>query len=110
MALVRSGGSSLRGSLSRGSGARWILVDFLRCQNDEQISALSWSPCGRYPENVFLLYCFVFIMLSLDVFSHIWHQLHMTAHLSPYGMFLKVTEGPLITLLLMLHLHIALEV
>ncbi|XP_018489100.2 aladin [Raphanus sativus] len=48
MALVRSGGSSLRGSLSRGSGARWILVDFLRCQNDEQISALSWSPCGRY--------------------------------------------------------------
>ncbi|KAF3492902.1 hypothetical protein DY000_02056440 [Brassica cretica] len=50
MALVRSGGSSLRGSLSRGSGARWILVDFLRCQNDEQISALSWSPCGRYPE------------------------------------------------------------
>ncbi|KAG2258284.1 hypothetical protein Bca4012_021593 [Brassica carinata] len=56
MSLVRSGGSSLRGSLSRGSGARWILVDFLRCQNDEQISALSWSPCGRYPENVFLLY------------------------------------------------------
>lgn len=48
MALVRAGGSSLRGSLSRGSGARWILVDFLRCQNDEQISALSWSPCGRY--------------------------------------------------------------
>ncbi|KAJ0246792.1 Aladin [Hirschfeldia incana] len=48
MALVRSGASSLRGSLSRGSGARWILVDFLRCQNDEQISALSWSPCGRY--------------------------------------------------------------
>uniref|UniRef100_A0A1J3DI09 Aladin n=1 Tax=Noccaea caerulescens TaxID=107243 RepID=A0A1J3DI09_NOCCA len=48
MALVRSGGSSLRGSLSRGSGTRWILVDFLRCQNDEQISALSWSPCGRY--------------------------------------------------------------
>ncbi|ESQ44389.1 hypothetical protein EUTSA_v10005968mg [Eutrema salsugineum] len=48
MALVRAGGSSLRGSLSRGSGTRWILVDFLRCQNDEQISALSWSPCGRY--------------------------------------------------------------
>ncbi|KAF8102087.1 hypothetical protein N665_0201s0374 [Sinapis alba] len=48
MALVRTGGSSLRGSLSRGSGARWILVDFLRCQNDEQVSALSWSPCGRY--------------------------------------------------------------
>ncbi|CAF2112313.1 unnamed protein product [Brassica napus] len=55
MALVRSGGSSLRGSLSRGSGARWILVDFLRCQNDEQISALSWSPCGRYPENVYAI-------------------------------------------------------
>ncbi|XP_010516295.1 PREDICTED: aladin [Camelina sativa] len=48
MALVRSGGSALRGSLSRGSGTRWILVDFLRGHNDEQISALSWSPCGRY--------------------------------------------------------------
>ncbi|CAA7060531.1 unnamed protein product [Microthlaspi erraticum] len=43
MALVRSGGSSLRGSLSRGSGARWILVDFLRCQKDEQITSYESS-------------------------------------------------------------------
>lgn len=61
MALVRSGGSSLRGSLSRGSGTRWILVDFLRCQSDEQISALSWSPCGRYPKNVFSYICFALV-------------------------------------------------
>ncbi|XP_010541459.1 PREDICTED: LOW QUALITY PROTEIN: aladin [Tarenaya hassleriana] len=48
MALVRSRGSSLTGSISRGTGTRWTLVDFLRCGDDEQISALSWSPCGRY--------------------------------------------------------------
>ncbi|KAM7501210.1 hypothetical protein LguiB_000114 [Lonicera macranthoides] len=36
------------GTLSRGSGIRWTLVDFLRSHDDEQISALSWSPDGRY--------------------------------------------------------------
>ncbi|XP_071716603.1 aladin-like isoform X2 [Rutidosis leptorrhynchoides] len=45
-ACVRPGVNS--GSLSRGSGVRWSLVDFLRSQQDEQISALSWSPDGRY--------------------------------------------------------------
>ncbi|KAK1437106.1 hypothetical protein QVD17_02891 [Tagetes erecta] len=46
-ACVRPGVTS--SSLSRGSGVRWTLVDFLRSHNDEQISALSWSPDGRYP-------------------------------------------------------------
>ncbi|XP_059668260.1 aladin [Cornus florida] len=45
-ASVRSGVSS--GTLSKGSGSRWTLVDFLRSHDDEQISALSWSPDGRY--------------------------------------------------------------
>lgn len=47
-ALVRTGAASFLGTLSRGSGTRWSLVDFLRSPNDEQISALSWSPDGRY--------------------------------------------------------------
>ncbi|KAI3732966.1 hypothetical protein L1987_64179 [Smallanthus sonchifolius] len=47
-ACVRPGVAS--GSLSRGSGVRWTLVDFLRSHDDEQISALSWSPDGRYPK------------------------------------------------------------
>ncbi|XP_051141521.1 aladin [Andrographis paniculata] len=43
---VRSGVTS---SLPlRGSAARWTLVDFLQTSNSEQISALSWSPDGRY--------------------------------------------------------------
>ncbi|CAK9144238.1 unnamed protein product [Ilex paraguariensis] len=46
-ASVRSGVTL--GTLSRGSGTRWVLVDFLRCPDDKQISALSWSPDGRYP-------------------------------------------------------------
>ncbi|MED6120914.1 hypothetical protein PIB30_025239 [Stylosanthes scabra] len=47
-ASVRSGAASFLGSLSRGSGIRYILVDFLRSQNDEHVSALTWSPDGRY--------------------------------------------------------------
>ncbi|KAK2967394.1 hypothetical protein RJ640_023985 [Escallonia rubra] len=46
-ASVRSGVTA--GTLSRGSGVRWTFVDFLRSHDDEQISALSWSPDGRYP-------------------------------------------------------------
>ncbi|KAK4766457.1 hypothetical protein SAY87_008099 [Trapa incisa] len=49
-ASVRSGAPSFLGSMTRGSGLRWTLVDFFRSQNDEQISALSWSPDGRYPK------------------------------------------------------------
>lgn len=48
-ASVRFGAASFLGSLSRGSGIRYILVDFLRSQNDEHVSALTWSPDGRYP-------------------------------------------------------------
>ncbi|GAY33462.1 hypothetical protein CUMW_007350 [Citrus unshiu] len=48
-ASVRSGAASFLGALSRGPGTRWTLVDFLRSQNGEQITALSWSPDGRYP-------------------------------------------------------------
>ncbi|GMP98075.1 hypothetical protein CsSME_00046097 [Camellia sinensis var. sinensis] len=46
-ASVRSGVTS--GTIARGAGTRWTLVDFLRSHDDEQISALSWSPDGRYP-------------------------------------------------------------
>ncbi|RZC65151.1 hypothetical protein C5167_008841 [Papaver somniferum] len=49
VACVRSGIASFAGTLSRASGVRWTMVDFLRCPNNEQISALSWSPDGRYP-------------------------------------------------------------
>ncbi|KAL7161497.1 hypothetical protein ACSBR2_042040 [Camellia fascicularis] len=45
-ASVRSGVTS--GTVVRGTGTRWTLVDFLRSHDDEQISALSWSPDGRY--------------------------------------------------------------
>ncbi|XP_027352597.1 aladin [Abrus precatorius] len=47
-ASVRSGVAFFLGSLSRGSGNRYILVDFLRSQYDEHVSALTWSPDGRY--------------------------------------------------------------
>ncbi|KAK4392562.1 Aladin [Sesamum angolense] len=50
---VRSGVTS--NTLSRGSGARWTLVDFLQSFDSEQISALSWSPDGRYPKMIFRL-------------------------------------------------------
>ncbi|XP_009601991.1 aladin isoform X1 [Nicotiana tomentosiformis] len=43
---VRSGVTL--GTLSRGSGTKWTLVDFLRSPEHEQITALSWSPNGRY--------------------------------------------------------------
>ncbi|XP_010252360.1 PREDICTED: aladin isoform X2 [Nelumbo nucifera] len=47
-ASVRSGIASFAGTLPRGSGVRWTLVDVLRSPKDEQITALSWSPDGRY--------------------------------------------------------------
>ncbi|XP_073317452.1 aladin [Primulina huaijiensis] len=34
--------------ISRSSSTRWTLVDFLRSDDNEQISALAWSPNGRY--------------------------------------------------------------
>ncbi|XP_041998496.1 aladin-like [Salvia splendens] len=43
---VRSGVTS--NPLSRGSVTRWTLVDFLQSSDSEQITALSWSPDGRY--------------------------------------------------------------
>lgn len=43
---VRSGATS--NTFSRASGSRWMLVDLLQSHDDEQISALSWSPDGRY--------------------------------------------------------------
>ncbi|XP_048446070.1 aladin-like isoform X2 [Pyrus x bretschneideri] len=52
-ASIRSGSSSFLGTLSRGFGIRYTLVDFLRSHNEEQISALSWSPDGRYPNNLY---------------------------------------------------------
>ncbi|KAK4485620.1 hypothetical protein RD792_008263 [Penstemon davidsonii] len=50
VASVRTGVTS--STLSRGSGTRWTLVDFLQSSDNEQISALSWSPDGRYPSQL----------------------------------------------------------
>uniref|UniRef100_A0A7C9E2B2 Aladin seven-bladed propeller domain-containing protein n=1 Tax=Opuntia streptacantha TaxID=393608 RepID=A0A7C9E2B2_OPUST len=47
-ASVRSGAAPFVGTISKGSGMRWTLVDFLKSQSGEDISALSWSPDGRY--------------------------------------------------------------
>lgn len=49
MAPVRAGVVSILGTPNRGTGARWALVDFLRTGNNAPVTALSWSPCGRYP-------------------------------------------------------------
>lgn len=46
-ASVRSGVTT--STISGGSGVRWTVVDFLRSRDDEQVTALSWSPDGRYP-------------------------------------------------------------
>lgn len=67
-ASVRSGTVSFVGSLSRGSGIRYILVDFLRSQSDEHVSALSWSPDGRYPYKCQR----VFFILPHPLFSQKW--------------------------------------
>nr|GMC84231.1 aladin isoform X1 [Ipomoea batatas] len=53
------------GTLSRGSGTRWTLVDFLRSPEDEQVSALSWSPSGRYPSAVLLIIIMHYIFLLI---------------------------------------------
>lgn len=54
---VRSGITSK--PLSRGAVTRWTLVDFLQSSDFEQISALSWSPDGRYPYEIYL-YIFIY--------------------------------------------------
>ncbi|KAL3629835.1 hypothetical protein CASFOL_027057 [Castilleja foliolosa] len=67
---VRSGVHS--NTLSRGSATRWILVDFLQSTDSEQISALSWSPDGRYP-NQLLPYCTYLASASFESSSFtIW--------------------------------------
>ncbi|KAK8473366.1 hypothetical protein PHAVU_001G116600 [Phaseolus vulgaris] len=47
-ASLRSGAASFLGSLSRNSGNRYVLVDFLRSPYHEHVIALTWSPDGRY--------------------------------------------------------------
>nr|CAD1817334.1 unnamed protein product [Ananas comosus var. bracteatus] len=47
-ASVRTGIASSFGTVARGSGVRWILVDILRSPHDELVSALSWNPDGRF--------------------------------------------------------------
>ncbi|XP_074306817.1 aladin [Silene latifolia] len=47
-ASVRPGAASFVGAISKGSGMRWTLVDFLKGHDGEHISSLSWSPDGRY--------------------------------------------------------------
>ncbi|KAI3887491.1 hypothetical protein MKX03_032000, partial [Papaver bracteatum] len=55
VSCVRYGIASFAGTLSRASGVRWTMVDFLRSPNNEQISALSWS-LGT-PGGISLLKC-----------------------------------------------------
>ncbi|XP_078446855.1 transducin/WD40 repeat-like superfamily protein [Wolffia australiana] len=45
---VRPGAVPHVSSISRGSGVRWPLIDILRSLNGEHVTALSWSPTGRY--------------------------------------------------------------
>ncbi|KAJ8449730.1 hypothetical protein Cgig2_001386 [Carnegiea gigantea] len=56
-ASVRSGAAPFVGTISKGSGMRWTLVDFLKSQNGVGtpirrglggISVLKWSPTGDY--------------------------------------------------------------
>ncbi|CAA6657018.1 unnamed protein product [Spirodela intermedia] len=51
---VRPGAVPHGGAISRGSGVRWSLVDFLHSPSGEHVTALSWSPTGRYPINCIL--------------------------------------------------------
>ncbi|MQM05754.1 hypothetical protein Taro_038572 [Colocasia esculenta] len=53
-ASMRLGAVPHVGTLSRGSGVRWTLVDFLHSPNGEQATSLCWSPTGRYPINYLL--------------------------------------------------------
>lgn len=48
-ASVRPGVSQFVGTISRGTGIRWTLVDCLKSTSNEHITALAWSPDGRYP-------------------------------------------------------------
>lgn len=66
-ASARSGTISYVGSLSRGSGIRYLLVDFLRSQKGEHVSALTWSPDGRYPYKCLNLFCFTFCLPNMDI-------------------------------------------
>ncbi|CAM6023519.1 unnamed protein product [Sphagnum balticum] len=52
LAPVRAGVVSILGTPNRGTGARWALVDFLRADGSVPVTALSWSPCGRYPSSI----------------------------------------------------------
>lgn len=73
-ASVRTGIASSLGTVARGSGVRWILVDILRSPHDELVSALSWNPDGRYPNCLagkllichFMLFLFSFPILSCE--------------------------------------------
>ncbi|KAK6151377.1 hypothetical protein DH2020_014012 [Rehmannia glutinosa] len=56
---VRSGLTS--NTLSRGSTSRCVLVDFLQSFDSEQISALSWSPDGRYPNQLLVYHHLLFL-------------------------------------------------
>jgi aladin len=47
MAPVRPGSGSHLGTATRGSGARWSPVDYLRSKDDNPVTSISWSPNGR---------------------------------------------------------------
>ncbi|KAJ6316863.1 hypothetical protein OIU78_020030 [Salix suchowensis] len=75
-ATVRSGAASSLGTLTRGSGGRWTLVDFLRSHSDEQTSAISWSPDGRYPDQFkFELYFSETSLKILNIFYNFFTYL-----------------------------------
>ncbi|KAG9134487.1 hypothetical protein Leryth_021501 [Lithospermum erythrorhizon] len=85
MPCVRSGVTS--GTLSRGSGTRWTLIDFLQSPDDETISALTWSPDGRYPVDLLMSFPFISLLSCDNLYSGItlsffclscmqWHYCH----------------------------------
>ncbi|KAJ3678232.1 hypothetical protein LUZ60_002035 [Juncus effusus] len=48
-AILRNKNSPFLGTISRGSGLKYILVDFIKCDNsNELVTTLSWRPDGRY--------------------------------------------------------------
>jgi aladin len=85
-ASARSGTISFVGSLSRGSWIRYLLVDFLRSQNDEHVSALTWSPDGRYPYKCQIdLFYFTICFSNMNIIHTFFCKrcLCMTVHFSP---------------------------
>ncbi|KAL6641960.1 hypothetical protein ACP70R_020141 [Stipagrostis hirtigluma subsp. patula] len=85
--------SSSLSAFPRGSGGQWILVDVLRGSSAELVSALCWKPDGRIGVAVICWNYQQIQTIFLNITSHTWHLPPVIAHLSRFGMFLKVGLG-----------------